>query len=289
MPDTPSTRGRATVRTPASGGSDDTWSPERTPDARPTTGASVTFGEPEQWGDYDTFSPESRPMTGVSRPTTGKSRPWTGGSEMTRMSSRAMTPHTPGHLSRKDSGWTARTTGTAHTTATHTSDYSAWGMYSEGFAESEPPESWRDKVLEAWRIPPLWSTQMRSDTYKHLEDCTLLRVNAQTAREGPYRHRISIEEADDVWAPHLYLYVFPAHPEVRVPRPCASRRWREVLLVSPTPSSRNASMAWRPNSVLHTRTRAIEQRTDPSQNAGLRRQGHRAALRARSRGRTASI
>ena len=49
---------------------------------------------------------------------------------------------------------------------------------------------------------------MRSDTYKHLEDCTLLRVNAQTAREGPYRHRISIEEADDVWAPHLYLYVF---------------------------------------------------------------------------------
>ena len=73
-------------------------------------------------------------------------------------------------------------------------------MYSEGFAESEPPESWRDKVLEAWRIPPLWSTQMRSDTYKHLEDCTLLRVNAQTAREGPYRHRISIEEADDVWA-----------------------------------------------------------------------------------------
>ena len=77
----------------------------------------------DQWGDYDTFSPESRPMTGVSRPTTGKSRPWTGGSEMTRMSSRAMTPHTPGHLSRKDSGWTARTTGTAHTTATHTSDY----------------------------------------------------------------------------------------------------------------------------------------------------------------------
>ena len=155
MPDTPSTRGRATIRTPASGGSDDTWSLERTPDVRPTTGASVTFGEPsgDQWGDYDTFSPESRPMTGVSRPTTGKSRPWTGGSEMTRMSSRAMTPHTPGHLSRKDSGWTARTTGTAHTTATHTSDYSAWGMYSEGFAESEPPESWRDKVLEAWRVP----------------------------------------------------------------------------------------------------------------------------------------
>ena len=219
MPETPSTRGRATIRTPASDNTkrtDDSrspsWSPERTPDVRPTTGASVTFGG-DQWNDYDTFSPESRPMTGVSRPTTGK---WT------EVSSRAMTPHTPGHLSRKDSGWTARTTGTAHTTATHTSDYSAWGMYSEGFAESEPPESWRDKVLEAWRIPPLWSTQMRSDTHKHLEDCTLLRVNAQTARDGPYRHRISIEEADDVWAPHLYLYVFPAHPEVRIPRPCAS-------------------------------------------------------------------
>ena len=221
MPETPSTRGRATIRTPASDNTkrtDDSrspsWSPERTPDVRPTTGASVTFGDQEQWNDYDTFSPESRPMTGVSRPTTGK---WTD------MSSRAMTPHTPGHLSRKDSGWTARTTGTAHTTATHTSDYSAWGMYSEGFAESEPPESWRDKVLEAWRVPQLWSTQMRSDTHKHLEDCTLLRVNAQTARDGPYRHRICVEEADDVWAPHLYLYVFPTHPEGSVAKGIARR------------------------------------------------------------------
>ena len=43
-PETPSTRGRATIRTPGSGDASrsPSWSPERTPDVRPTTGAPLT-------------------------------------------------------------------------------------------------------------------------------------------------------------------------------------------------------------------------------------------------------
>jgi len=194
-------RGRSALRTPGSGASSrsPSWSPER-----PTTGVA-----------FDESAFDFRPMTGASRPATGVERPWTGGSEMTR-TSRAITPHTPGRLSRKDSGWTAQSggrSGTAHTTATATTEqtYSSWLM-SEGWAESEPPESWRDKVLERWTIPPDWRTQMRSTTHEHLEDCTLVRVNAQIARNAPYRHRITLEEGDAEYAPHLYLYVFPTKP-----------------------------------------------------------------------------
>ena len=99
---------------------------------------------------------------------------------------------------------------------------------------------------------------MRSDTHKHLEDCTLLSVNAQTARDGPYRHRISIEEADDVWAPRLEVYVPRVAPAIEQDR--HTHRGQ-----------------------CGTNSRA----SSASQNAGLRRQGHRAASTAR--GRTASI
>ena len=65
---------------------------------------------------------------------------------------------------------------------------------------------------------------MRSDTHKHLEDCTLLRVNAQTAR-GTGLIDIGLDRGGRrrLGAIHLYLYVFPEHPEGSVAKGIARR------------------------------------------------------------------
>ena len=70
--------------------------------------------------------------------------------------------------------------------------------------------AWRDEVLGEWRVPPDWSTQMWSeDGVKHIDDCTLVRINVQESVYGPYRQRFSRQETDDQWTPLLYLFVSP--------------------------------------------------------------------------------
>ena len=125
------------------------------------------------------------------------------------------------NLERQESGWTLD----------RMSEVS--GGWSERDYESEPPETWRDQVLDGWRVPPDWTTLMRSDVgVRALPDCTLERVNVQIGRSGPYPRA----ERNSSFVSFAYALAWPQRDVLRFGG--FVRRWNAGGVLVPTPEKR---------------------------------------------------